>query len=109
MNKLKNINKTISTDFEILRFIKKQTDLTQRDMAKSLKLSLGKVNYCIKSLKDKGLIKIKNFRKNSNKIGYLYILTPKGLSKKTELTIKFMKRKLQEYEVLKKELNNTKK
>ena len=105
MNKLKNTKKTTSADFEIRRSIKNQPDLTQRDIAKSLKLSLGKVNYCIKSLKDKGLIKINNFKKNPNKIGYLYILTPRGLSEKSKLTIKFMKRKLREYEELKKELD----
>ena len=106
MNKLKNSKKTSSDDFEILRTIKNQPDLTQRDIAKNLKLSLGKVNYCIQSLKEKGLIKINNFKKNPNKIGYLYILTPKGLSEKTKLTIQFMKRKLSEYEELKKELND---
>ncbi len=108
MNKLKNSKKTSSDDFEILRTIKNQPDLTQRDIAKNLKLSLGKVNYCIQSLKEKGLIKINNFKKNPNKIGYLYILTPKGLSEKTKLTIQFMKRKLSEYEELKKELKKGK-
>ena len=108
MNKLKNSKKTSSDDFEILRTIKNQPDLTHRDIAKNLKLSLGKVNYCIQSLKEKGLIKINNFKKNPNKIGYLYILTPKGLSEKTKLTIQFMKRKLSEYEELKKELKKGK-
>ena len=108
MNKNKNLKKTTSTDFEVLRTIKNNPDLTQRDIAKDLKLSLGKVNYCIKSLKHKGLIKINNFKKNPNKLGYFYILTPRGLSEKTKLTIKFMKRKLAEYEELKKELNKGK-
>ena len=108
MNKMKNSKKTSSDDFEILRTIKNKPDLTQRDIAKNLKLSLGKVNYCIQSLKEKGLIKINNFKKNPNKIGYLYILTPKGLSEKTKLTIQFMKRKLSEYEELKKELKKGK-
>ena len=79
-----------------------------KTIAKNLKLSLGQVNYCIQSLKEKGLIKINNFKKNPNKIGYLYILTPKGLSEKTKLTIQFMKRKLSEYEELKKELKKGK-
>ena len=65
----------------MLRVIKNNPDLTQRDIAKDLKLSLGKVNYCIKKLKDKGLIKINNF-KNPNKLGYFYILTLRGLSEK---------------------------
>ena len=73
-------------------------------MAKDLNLSLGKVNYCLKALKEKGLIKIKNFQKNPNKISYIYILTPKGLREKTKLTMNFMKRKIKEYEALKKEL-----
>ena len=63
MNKNKNLKKTSPTDFDVLRVIKNNPDLTQRDIAKDLKLSLGKVNYCIKSLKDKGLIKINNFKK----------------------------------------------
>lgn len=108
MNKNKNLKKTSPTDFDVLRVIKNNPDLTQRDIAKDLKLSLGKVNYCIKSLKDKGLIKINNFKKNPNKLGYFYILTPRGLSEKTKLTIRFMKRKLEEYEELKKELNKDK-
>ena len=68
--------------------------------------SLGKLNYCINALKLKGLIKIKNFKNNKNKIKYLYLLTPKGLSKKARLTINFMKIKMIEYEELKKELEN---
>ena len=94
MNKNKNLKKTSPTDFDVLRVIKNNPDLTQRDIAKDLKLSLGKVNYCIKSLKDKGLIKINNFKKNPNKLGYFYILTTRGLSEKTKLTIRFIKRKL---------------
>ena len=77
-------------------------------MANELNLSLGKVNYCIKALKDKGLIKINNFKKNPNKINYIYVLTPKGIRQKTKLTIDFMNRKIKEYEDLKKELKNIK-
>ena len=62
------------------------------------------MNYCLKELKNKGLIKIKNFKKNPNKIGYIYILTPKGITKKTKLTLNFMKRKMKEYDELKKEI-----
>ena len=69
--------------------------------------SLGKLNYCINALRLKGLIKIKNFKNNKNKIKYLYLLTPKGLSKKARLTINFMKKKMIEYEELKKDLENT--
>ena len=100
------MNKDTSDIFEILRHIVNQPQLTQRDLAKRLNLSLGKVNYCIKALKQKGYIKIKNFKKNPNKISYAYILTPKGIKEKTKLTINFMKRKIKEYEDLKKELKN---
>ena len=73
-------------------------------MAEGLGFSLGKLNYCLKALKAKGLIKISNFKKNPNKINYFYMLTPKGISEKTKLTINFMKRKMKEYDELKKEL-----
>ena len=85
--------------------IKKNPDYSQRKLAEELGFSLGKLNYCLNALKLKGLIKIKNFKKNPNKINYLYVLTPKGIAKKASLTINFMKRKMMEYEELKKELN----
>tara|TARA_X000000368_G_C22881222_1_gene645383 strand:+ start:552 stop:869 length:318 start_codon:yes stop_codon:yes gene_type:complete len=102
------MNKKTSDIFEILRKIVKDPSSTQRDLANELNLSLGKVNYCIKALKDKGLIKINNFKKNPNKINYIYVLTPKGIRQKTKLTIDFMNRKIKEYEDLKKELKNIK-
>tara|TARA_B100000315_G_C14190882_1_gene413267 strand:+ start:290 stop:601 length:312 start_codon:yes stop_codon:yes gene_type:complete len=90
--------------FNILRKINKKPRATQRELAEDLGFSLGKLNYCLKALKTKGLIKIKNFKKNPNKINYIYVLTPKGAAKKTKLTINFMKRKMQEYDELKKEI-----
>ena len=90
--------------FEILRKIKKKPQSSQRELAQELGFSLGKLNYCLKELKNKGLIKIKNFKKNPNKINYLYFLTPEGLAEKTKLTINFMKRKMKEYDELKKEI-----
>ncbi len=90
--------------FEILRKIKKKPNSTQRELADSLGFSLGKLNYCIKALQQKGLIKVKNFQKNPNKFNYFYVLTPKGIAQKTRLTINFMKRKMKEYDELKKEL-----
>ena len=93
---------------EILRKISKKPELSQRKLADELGFSLGKLNYCLKALKEKGLIKIKNFKKNPNKIGYVYILTPKGVSEKTKLTLNFMKRKMEEYEELKKEIEQKK-
>ena len=95
--------------FEILRKINKKPQSSQRELAQELGFSLGKLNYCLKELQKKGLIKIKNFKKNPNKINYLYVLTPEGLSQKTKLTINFMKRKMQEYDELKKELKQNKK
>ena len=73
-------------------------------LAKDLGFSLGKLNYCIKALQQKGLVKIKNFQKNPNKINYLYVITPKGISEKEKLTLNFMKRKMKEYDELSKEL-----
>ena len=96
--------KNNSDEFDVLRKIQKKPDSTQRDLAKELGFSLGKMNYCLKSLKNKGLIKIGNFRKNPEKINYIYLLTPRGIAEKTKLTVNFMKRKMQEYDELKKEL-----
>ena len=91
--------------FEVLRKIQKKPSSTQRELARDLGISLGKLNYCIKALRNKGLIKINNFKKNPNKMNYLYILTPKGMSLKMNLTINFMKKKMQEYDELKRELD----
>ena len=90
--------------FEVLRKIKIKPETTQRELADELGFSLGKLNYCLKALRAKGLIKIENFRTNPNKINYIYVLTPKGIAEKTKLTINFMKRKMKEYEELKKEI-----
>jgi len=81
-------------EFNILRKIKSKPNSSQRQMANELGFSLGKLNYCLRALKEKGLVKIKNFEKNTNKIGYMYILTPKGISIKTKITLNFMKRKM---------------
>ena len=90
--------------FEVLRKIQKNPDSTQRELAKELGFSLGKLNYCLKALQNKGLIKIENFKKNPNKFNYFYVLTPAGITAKTKRTINFMKRKMKEYDELKKEL-----
>ena len=92
--------------FDILRKIQKKPKSTQRELAEELGFSLGKLNYSQKALKNKGLIKIENFKKNPNKINYIYVLTPKGISEKARLTINFMERKMKEYDELKKELNS---
>jgi len=88
----------------LLRKIKNKPESTQRELAEELGFSLGKLNYCLNALKNKGLIKIRNFKKNPEKFNYIYVLTPKGISEKTKLTINFMKRKMKEYDELKKEL-----
>ena len=93
--------------FDLLRKLQNNPHLTQRQLAKDLGFSLGKLNYCVKELHKKGLIKIKNFKKNPNKINYLYVLTPEGLSQKTKLTINFMKRKMREYDELKREYDES--
>ena len=91
--------------FEVLRRIQKSPKASQRELAEELGFSLGKLNYCLKALQKKGLVKIKNFQEQSNKISYLrYVITPKGISERTRLTIDFMKRKMKEYDELKKEL-----
>ena len=95
-------------DLEVLRKIQKKPTSSQRELAVELGFSLGKLNYCLKTLKNKGLIKINNFKKNPNKINYIYVLTPRGISEKTKLTINFMKRKMKEYDELKKELERKK-
>ena len=92
--------------FDVLRKIQKKPKSTQRELAEELGFSLGKLNYCLKSLQVKGLVKIQNFKKNPNKLNYIYVLTPKGMSQKTKLTINFMKRKMKEYDELRKEIKN---
>ena len=88
-----------------LRKIQNKPNSTQRELAVQLGFSLGKLNYILKALKVKGLVKISNFRKNPNKINYFYVLTPRGFSEKSKLTINFMKKKMKEYEELKKEIS----
>ena len=88
----------------LLRKIKNKPQSSQRELAEELGFSLGKLNYILKALKRKGLIKIRNFEKNQNKLNYIYLLTPKGIAEKTKLTLNFMKRKIKEYDELKKEL-----
>ena len=96
-----------NSDFlNILRNIANHPGSSQRSLAKNIGLSLGKLNYCLRALKQKGLVKAKNFKNNKNKQHYIYILTPKGISLKTKLTINFMKIKIREYDELKKDIEN---
>ena len=89
----------------LMRAIKKKPELSQRELAKDLGFSLGKLNYCLNALIFKGFVKINNFRSKKNKSQYIkYVLTPKGISERTKLTINYMKRKMKEYDQLKREL-----
>ena len=91
--------------FQVLRKIQKFPKFSQRKLAGELGFSLGKLNYCLKALQKKGWVKIQNFQQKTNKITYLkYVITPKGISERTNLTINFMKKKMKEYDELKKEL-----
>ena len=98
------MSKNNQDQFNVLRKLNKNPKSTQRELAVELGFSLGKLNYCINALKEKGFLKINNFKKNPNKIGYIYALTPNGLAIKTELTIRFMKKKMEEYDELRKEI-----
>ncbi len=92
----------------VLRQLQKKPNSNQREMADSLGFSLGKFNYCLQSLKQKGLVKINNFKKNPKKLNYLYMLTPAGVAEKTKLTVIFMKKKMKEFDELEKELKRAK-
>ena len=101
--------KNADDHFKVLRKVQTKPESSQRELASELGFSLGKLNYCLKALQKKGFVKLNNFKKKSNKLGHLrYIITPKGISERTKLTINFMKRKMKEYEELKKELDKEK-
>ena len=90
--------------YQLLKSLEQDPNLTQRQLSKELGISLGKVNYCLQSLIQKGFVKINNFKNSKHKIQYSYLLTPTGIEEKTKLTIEFLKTKTQEYEELKKEV-----
>jgi len=92
------------THLRLLRLIEARPDLSQRDLARELGISLGKINYCLKALVDKGLVKVRNFRNSSNKLAYAYLLTPRGIDSKASIAVQFLKRKVAEYEMLKLEI-----
>ena len=100
-------NKDIHLD--LLRKLELNPAYTQRELSQEMGVSLGKVNYCMKKLNEKGWIKLKSFRNNPNKVRYAYLLTPKGIEQKASLTIAFLKIKMEEYEMLKDEINALKK
>jgi EPS-associated MarR family transcriptional regulator len=93
---------------DLLRKLEINPKYTQRELSQEMGVSLGKVNYCMKKLTEKGWVKLTNFSNNTNKLGYIYLLTPKGIEEKSKLTFSFLKRKIIEYEILKKEINELK-
>jgi EPS-associated MarR family transcriptional regulator len=99
-----NNSLTTELQFRVMRLLEINPQMNQRELSKSLGVSLGGINYCLNALATKGLIKIQNFRNNKNKWVYAYLLTPQGLAEKTELIDSFLKRKIQEYQLLKEEI-----
>ncbi len=94
----------LDTRYRILKIIQEQPELSQRDLARLMGISLGKANYCLQALVKVGLIKVKNFRNSNNKVAYLYKLTPSGIEEKAQVTQDFLKRKLAEYEIIQQEI-----
>lgn len=90
--------------FKVLRLLEGKPDISQRELAMELGISLGKANYCLKALLDKGWIKARNFKNSKNKWAYAYLLTPQGIEQKARITARFLKRKMSEYEELQKEI-----
>ena len=104
MTKLKQLQE--DTRFRVLALLEKSPDISQRDLAKALGISLGGVNYSLRALVEKGMVKAQNFSSSDKKLAYAYILTPKGLVEKSALTANFLKRKMAEYEALKVEIES---
>ena len=92
----------------ILKYINSNPQISQRQLAKELGVSVGKINYCVQALVSKGQVKVGNFKRSSDKIGYLYLLTPKGIEEKTRLTASFLKRKIAEHEKITQEIKQLK-
>ena len=93
---------------DLLRKLEVNPEYTQRELSKEMGVSLGKINYCMQKLVEKGWIKLSSFRHHPNKVNYIYLLTPKGIEQKTRLTFSFLATKLEEYEILKEEINKLK-
>jgi EPS-associated MarR family transcriptional regulator len=93
-----------SHHFKLLKLIESNPAIQQREMAKAMGVSLGKANYCLQALVQKGLVKMDNFRRNDNKLAYSYLLTPSGIEEKARLTVSFLKYKVAEYEAIRNEI-----
>jgi EPS-associated MarR family transcriptional regulator len=96
--------KTEEAAYKVMRLLQAQPDLSQRELAQQLGMSLGGLNYCLKALMAKGFVKMGNFQNSKNKFGYVYLLTPQGIAEKVALTSRFLKRKMEEYDTLKGEI-----
>jgi len=94
------------TYFRVMRILQENPDLTQRELAEKLGVSIGGLNYCLKALMDKGWVKMQNFQNSKNKFKYVYLLTPQGIAERLALTSRFLDRKMQEYEALKAEIES---
>jgi len=94
-----------SARYQLLKLLEAQPDLTQRELAQAMGVSVGKVNYCLKALLDVGLIKMENFKNSRNKAAYLYLLTPKGIEEKARVTKRFLRQKIEDYEKIRRELD----
>ena len=94
------------TYFRVMRILQENPDLTQRELAEKLGVSVGGLNYCLKALMDKGWVKMQNFQNSKNKFKYVYLLTPQGIAERVALTSRFLDRKMQEYEALKAEIES---
>ena len=99
---------TEDTHYQVLKILEQNPQISQRELAKELGVSLGKVNYCLKALVDKGLVKAGNFKNSSNKWAYFYVLTPRGMEAKARISVQFLQRKLEEYEALRAEIEELK-
>lgn len=92
--------------FRVMRLIQENPQLSQRDLARRLGVSLGKANYCLKALVEKGFVKAENFHRNDHKLAYVYLLTPAGIEEKARVTVSFLRRKVKEFEALKAEIES---
>ncbi len=92
--------------FRVMRLIQENSQLTQRDLARQLGISLGKANYCLRALVEKGFVKAENFQRSDRKLAYAYLLTPAGIDEKARVTVSFLRRKMQEFEALKAEIES---
>ena len=99
---------TEDINYQMLKLIEQNPELSQRQLAEKMGVSLGKVNYCLRALIDKGLVKAKNFKNSSNKAAYLYLLTPRGVEAKAKISVRFLARKVAEYETLRLKIDELK-